>query len=162
MVSRSLRTRSRKKVRLVTPGGRNVTHFKAEKAGRATCGRCGNSLSGVATGSATKMRNMTGSQKVPQRPYGGVLCPECMDSLVRYSTRMQVKYSAAEFSDLPVERDLTLEKYLPRGFWSDVTSGKMRVKSKKTKPKAKEKSKKESKPAQKPKKKKKPKAKKAK
>lgn len=162
MVSRSLRTRSRKKSRLVTPGGRKVTHFKAEKAGRATCGRCGTQMSGVATGSATMMRNLTGSQKVPERPYGGILCPECLDSLMRYTTRMRVKFSAPDFADIPVERDLTLEKYLPRGFWPEVTSGRLKAKAQKTKPKAKAKSK--SKAAEKPKRKAKerPKSKKAK
>ncbi|MFH0861971.1 MAG: hypothetical protein V1875_02970 [Candidatus Altiarchaeota archaeon] len=157
MVSRSLRTRSRKKVKLVTPGGRKVTHFKAEKAGRATCGRCGTQMSGVATGSATKMSNLTGSQKVPERPYGGVLCPECLDSLIRYSTRMHVKFSSPEYAAMSIDRDLTLEKYLPRGFWSQVTSGKLKVKSAKSKPK--KKSKKEPKAASKPKKKFKEKAK---
>jgi large subunit ribosomal protein L34e len=123
MVSRSLRTRSRKKMKVRTPGGRTVTHFKSERAGRAQCGRCGVQLAGVATGSSTEMTGMASSLKAPDRPFGGALCPKCLESLIRYATRTEVKYSASEYNSLEIQRDLTLEKYLPRGWYEAVTSG---------------------------------------
>jgi large subunit ribosomal protein L34e len=135
MVRRSFRTRSRKKVKVRTPGGRTVTHFRAEKAKKAVCGRCGVTLSGVATGSATFMGNLPASQKRPARPYGGVLCPGCLDSLVRYVTRTEAVCRAPEYSDMGVQRDLTLEKFLPRGWFASASAGSVLRTAKKSKPK---------------------------
>ena len=134
MVAPSKRTRSRKKVKKKTPGARNVTHIRGEKAKKKACGRCGKQLSGVASDSSTKMKNMSKSSKVPARPYAGVLCSNCLDGLLRYVTRMEVKHSNPEYAELDFRRDLTLEKYLPRGWWSEVTAGKKKVAKAKSKP----------------------------
>jgi len=134
MVRRSLRTRSRKKVKVRTPGAMVVTHFRAERAGRAECGRCGKALPGVPTGSSTYIGSLTPSSRTPERPYGGVLCSDCADELVRYLTRMEVKHSVPEYADLKIQRDLTLEKYLPRGWWGLVSKGAILKKAQAEKP----------------------------
>ena len=134
MVRPSMRTRSRRKVKLTTPGGRAVTHFRRKKAGKATCGRCGRPLQGVASGSPTEIRGLSRSSRIPAKPYAGVLCPGCLDALLRYVTRMEVQHAVPEFSDLNLQRDLTLEKFLYRGWWADVTAGKVKRKAAVEKP----------------------------
>ncbi len=134
MVEPSKRTRSTKKVKVRTPGGKTTTHYRGEKTKDATCGRCQKPLSGVATDTATKMKSMAKSSKVPARPYAGILCPQCLDTLIRYVTRFEVKYTFDKFKDLEIERDLTLEKYLPRSWYDNVIVGKITRKTAKTKP----------------------------
>jgi large subunit ribosomal protein L34e len=134
MVRRSLRTRSTKKVKVRTPGGRTVTHYRAEKAQRSTCGRCGTHLSGMATGTSTEVSSKSASSKAPARPYAGVLCSDCLDTLIRYVTRQEVKNRSAENADIKIQRDLTLEKFLPRGWWSQVSKGTVLWKVPKEKP----------------------------
>ncbi len=135
MVEPSKRTRSVKKKKLRTPGGKRVTHYKAEKASKICCGKCKKPLSGVTTGSATEMKNTAKTKKVPSKPYAGVLCPKCLDSLMRYVTRMEAKFSQKELEDLDILRDLRIEKYLPRGWFDEVSKGKIKKKAKRSVPK---------------------------
>ncbi|MBD3387906.1 MAG: hypothetical protein GF416_02555 [Candidatus Altiarchaeales archaeon] len=134
MVAPSKRTRSTKKVRRKTPGGKNTTLFRRAKSAKPRCGRCGKQLSGMASGTATEMKSFNKSSKVPARPYAGVLCTDCLDGLVRYVTRMEAKHKESAFADLNLQRDLTLEKYLPRGWWGEVSAGKVSVKKDGKKP----------------------------
>jgi len=134
MVEPSKRTRSTKKKKVRTPGGKTVTHFGRKKSGKAECGLCSKNLSGVATGTATAMKNTAKTKKMPSKPYAGVLCPECLDSLMRYQTRIEAKFSSEDLSDLDIRRDLRLEKYLPRGWYEDASAGKVKKKAVKSKP----------------------------
>jgi large subunit ribosomal protein L34e len=135
MVQRSKRTRSVKKVKVRTPGGRTTTHFRSGSIGAVRCGMCDNPLPGVATGTPTQLKGMSASSKTPNRPYAGVLCSDCLDGLIRYVTRMEVKYSGPEYALIPIERDLTIEKFLPRGWFASVQEGKKKVIREKVKPK---------------------------
>lgn len=121
MVKPMLRTRSRKRVQKRTPGGRVVTHYKAEKAKAKTCARCGEALSGVANATNSELSKLSKSEKIPTRAYAGVLCQGCVESLYRYSTRLEVKYTNPEYSDIEITRDLTLEKFLPRGWFKKLS-----------------------------------------
>jgi large subunit ribosomal protein L34e len=149
MVRRSLRTRSTKKVKVTTPGGRNVTHFRSEKPDRAICGRCGGQLSGVVLCSATESRNTPASSKAPARPYAGVLCSDCLDEMIRYVTRLEVKNTVPDYAEMKVQRDLTIEKFLPAGWHDGALKGGIMKKVKKAKPDRKSAAK--PKPAEKPK-----------
>lgn len=120
MVKPMLRTDAKKKVRKRTPGGRTTTHYREAKPGRKTCGRCGKQLSGVPNNIKSVIRNLSKSEKVPNRPYAGVLCPQCVEKLVRYVTRFEVKKRYPEYADLEIKRDLTLEKYLPPGWFKGL------------------------------------------
>ncbi len=133
MVRPDKRTRSVKKVKKKTPGGRTVTHFKAEKAKACKCGRCKTLVKNIATGSNTELSGMSKSKKGTSMPYSGVLCNKCIDTLVRYVTRMEVKHSNPGYKDLDITRDLTVEKFLPRGWYSDMSSGKVLLKKAKDK-----------------------------
>lgn len=120
MVEPAKRSRSVKKVRKNTPGGRKVTHYKSKAHSRGKCGRCGCILAGVKSGGKTSMRKSSKSQRTVARIHGGVLCAKCSEQLVRYRTRME-SMVVDGFQDLEFSRDLTLEKYLPRGWYGQIS-----------------------------------------
>ncbi len=72
-----LRSRSVKRVKVRTPGGKTVTHYRSKKTGKPQCADCGKVLPGVPRESRAKMRNMPKTAKRPERPFGGVLCSPC-------------------------------------------------------------------------------------
>ena len=84
MVAPRLRSRSLSKKKVRTPGGRSAAHYKRKPHGYAKCGDCGRPLLGVPR---TRIRKLTKTQRVPNRPYGGNLCSSCMRSLVKEKAR---------------------------------------------------------------------------
>lgn len=78
MVSGRHKSRKFRRVKRVTPGGRNVTHFERRKPGHRQCSDCGEYLKGVARGINAVVKKMSKTQRRPERPYGGVLCSRCM------------------------------------------------------------------------------------
>ncbi|MFH1125863.1 MAG: hypothetical protein V1703_01950 [Candidatus Altiarchaeota archaeon] len=127
MVRRSLRTRARKRVSIRTPGSLEVTHFKKKKPGKPSCGRCGKKLAGMPNRPVAEIRALKRSERVPSRPYAGVLCTQCLEDLVRYVTRLEVKHSNPDYRNLGVQRDLTIERFLPKDWHSEVSSGRRRL-----------------------------------
>ncbi|MCX6695927.1 MAG: hypothetical protein NTU61_06495 [Candidatus Altiarchaeota archaeon] len=120
------------KVRKRTPGGRIATRF-VRGFSHPKCGRCGSVLHGTASGSSSEVRALKHSERAPSRMYAGVLCADCVDSLVRYVVRMEAKFSEPELKSFEFSRDLTLEKFLPAGWWGRVQEGSLlwnRVESK--------------------------------
>lgn len=79
----ALRSRSLRRVRRKTPGGRTVTRFERRKPAPARCARCGRPLAGVPRNLPYVARGMSKTSKRPERPYGGVLCPTCLAELLR-------------------------------------------------------------------------------
>lgn len=77
----SKRSRSLRRIYVKTPGGSTVIHYKEEKPKAAHCGKCGAVLKGVLREKAYKMKSIAKSKKRPERPYGGVLCSQCMREL---------------------------------------------------------------------------------
>ncbi|MFH1788247.1 MAG: hypothetical protein ABH834_02555 [Candidatus Altiarchaeota archaeon] len=132
MVEPKKRTRSVKRVSKRTPKGRTVIRFKKEKLARPKCGRCGS--------------------KVPDKNkkiYGRNLCSRCTEDLLRYTVQWKAKTLADEVKDVELRRDLTIEKYLPAGWFADLAKGAATPRKKKKV--LKRKPKKEAKPAEKPK-----------
>lgn len=82
MVRPGLRSRSMRRIRKRTPGGRLVTHFERRKPGPARCARCGRPLAGVPRDRPYKVRRLSKTAKRPERPYGGVLCGTCLAELI--------------------------------------------------------------------------------
>lgn len=78
MVRPALRSRSKRRVFRITPGGRNSLQFKRRKPSAAKCGACGSKLLGVPRDIPNKIKNMPKTHKRPERPFGGVLCSGCM------------------------------------------------------------------------------------
>lgn len=122
MVKPMLRSRSKKNVQVKTPGGRTVTHYNKKKPGKKTCGRCGAELGGVPSDVSSVIRNLAKSKKGPTRPYSGVLCSGCVKRLTTYATRFEVKNKYPEYADMELQRDLTIEKFLPAGWYSSLST----------------------------------------
>lgn len=79
MVRRALRSRrGYRRVKRKTPGGKHVVHYKRRKPSKVVCGSCKKPLAGVASGRKIDLKRMGKSQKRPERPYAGVLCPACL------------------------------------------------------------------------------------
>lgn len=115
---------AKKKRSVRVPGGKSVVHTKRKKPRKHHCGRCGKELHGTPNAPASEIRKLSRTEKVPERPYAGVLCSECLDRLVRYTTRFEAKFRHPEFSDLPLGRDLTIERFLPAGWWKSTSKEK--------------------------------------
>ncbi len=124
MVAPRYRSRSKKRRQVRTPGGKTVTHYKRKKPKRHHCGRCGKPLPGVPNYIPSEMRKLNKSKKIPDRPYAGVLCNECVERLFRYKTRFEAKFKYPELKDLDLKRDLTIEKFLPSNWWDGLQKGK--------------------------------------
>ena len=123
MVAPKNRSGSRKRISRRTPGGRTVLHYKKKKSGRALCGRCGKPLQGTPKSNYADIRKMSRSERAPTRAYAGVLCSDCTEGLQRYVTRFEVKFGYPEYADMEVSRDLTIEKFLPKGWFSEISRG---------------------------------------
>jgi len=67
-----------KKIKVKTPSGKLVLHYKKKKPRKAKCSNCGKPLQGVPRERPYKMRTMAKTKKRPSRPFGGVLCSACM------------------------------------------------------------------------------------
>ena len=86
----ALRTRSRRRVYRRTPGGETVVHYEKRRPGPARCGICGAPLNGVPRARPAELRNMPLTRKRPERMFGGVLCPRCLERVLKQAVRSQV------------------------------------------------------------------------
>lgn len=87
MVRRSLRSRSFRRIKVKTPGGRVVIHYRRKKPKIAHCANCGAILKGVPRERPFKMQNMPKTKKRPERPFGGTLCSKCTRSLMKQKAK---------------------------------------------------------------------------
>ena len=124
MVEPSKRSRSVKKASKRTPSGKTVIHYKKKKTGKPSCGRCGKIV---------PPKN--------KKIYGSSLCSACTEDLLRYAVQWKARLSTEDLAGIDLARDLTVEKYLPRGWYKDLQAGVVKPKKKKKieyrKPKAK-------------------------
>ncbi len=77
MVRRSLRSTSLRKMKVKTPGGRTVTHFLERKNAAGKCAVCKQPLHGVPRVRDSGMAKLSGSERRPERKFGGNLCSSC-------------------------------------------------------------------------------------
>ena len=70
MPANRFRSRSYKRTNTKTPGGVNVPS-------KHVCAECGAVLHGVPRGRPYEIGKLAKSQKRPNRPFGGYLCPKC-------------------------------------------------------------------------------------
>ena len=89
MVKPGHKSRSLRRVKRKTPGGRTVTQFKKRKPNAAKCVDCGQPLKGVIRERPCKMHNSSKTKKRPERPYGGNLCSKCMRKKIIEKTRAE-------------------------------------------------------------------------
>lgn len=73
-----------------TPGGRTVIHYEKRRPGPARCAICGRTLNGVPRLRPVELRKLPKTAKRPERPFGGTLCPSCLEKLLKKSIRQTV------------------------------------------------------------------------
>ncbi len=81
------RTRSLARVKKKTPKGRIVIHYIKRKPAKAKCAICKKPLLGVPNLPPNKLRKLSKTQKRPERPYGGYLCPSCLKKKILQETK---------------------------------------------------------------------------
>lgn len=82
---RALRTRSVKKIKVRTPGGKLVTHFRKKKPNYAKCGSCGRKIMRARL-RPYQIRKLSKSQRRPTRPFPN-LCSKCMREVFKQKIR---------------------------------------------------------------------------
>ena len=82
-----LRSRSKRRVKRVTPGGRVAVHHVDRKPAKARCGGCGMDLKGVPREKPSKLGSIPKTRRRPERPYGGVLCSRCLKRKIMLENR---------------------------------------------------------------------------
>ncbi len=89
MVRPGLRSRSAKRIWRRLPGGETVVHYVRRKHYRARCAICGRELSGVPL-DPDIIRRGAKTYKRPERPYGGVICPDCLSRALKIAIRESI------------------------------------------------------------------------
>jgi large subunit ribosomal protein L34e len=79
----ALRSRSLRRMRKRTPGGRLVLHYAKKEPGKHVCASCRRPLHGVPRGRKTRISRIPKTKKRPERPYGGNLCSSCMRKAIK-------------------------------------------------------------------------------
>ncbi|MGC8567698.1 MAG: 50S ribosomal protein L34e [Candidatus Micrarchaeia archaeon] len=81
------RSHSFRKLKRVTPKGRNVVHYEKHKTGMPHCAICGAELNGIRTEAKGGKSRRTNS-----RLFGGVLCADCTAEVVKLGSRVEEGY----------------------------------------------------------------------
>ncbi len=76
------RTRTLRRIKVKTPSG-VVVHYKKRKPKSSHCSKCKEELHGVPRDLPYKVRQLSKTERRPERMYGGVLCPECLKSFLK-------------------------------------------------------------------------------
>jgi len=80
---RAQRSRSFRKIRQNTPGGKKKVKLVKKRASRPVCGACKRPLAGTAGGRKNAAKKVSGSRKTPNRMYGGNLCHRCTREMIK-------------------------------------------------------------------------------
>ncbi|MHA1607648.1 MAG: 50S ribosomal protein L34e [Candidatus Freyarchaeota archaeon] len=80
-----LRSRSLKRKKVRTPGGRLVTHYWRRTVRKYRCAVCGGVLHGCPT--SKEDEKLAKTKKRPERPYGGYLCHRCLRAMIKAKVR---------------------------------------------------------------------------
>ncbi|MBS3137093.1 50S ribosomal protein L34e [Candidatus Woesearchaeota archaeon] len=87
MVEPKLRSRSFKRTHVVTPGNRNVLHYRRRNPNPVKCRLCKGVLKGIPRVRSNALRQLAKSKKTVARPYGGNLCSRCTRALLKDKAR---------------------------------------------------------------------------
>ncbi len=78
-------SRSKKRHKVKTPGGRNVTHYKKKRPSYARCKNCGAKLNRPKL-SVKQLKKLPKTKKRPERPFPE-LCSGCMRKYFKNKVR---------------------------------------------------------------------------
>ncbi len=84
----SKKSRTFRRVKIKTPGGKSVLRYKKRKPSKAKCANCGAKLAGVPRERDFKIQNMAKTQKRPSRAFGGNLCSRCTREYLKQKARL--------------------------------------------------------------------------
>lgn len=87
MVEGRKKSRTFRRVKVKTPGGKTVTQYKRRKPSKAKCAECTAVLAGVARALPRKMQNLPKTKKRPTRAYAGALCTKCARKKITLKAR---------------------------------------------------------------------------
>ncbi len=87
MVRPALRSRSLRRRKIRTPGGRTASRFEKRRPSPARCAICGRILNGVPRLRPVDLRKLPKTSRRPERPYGGYICPQCLAKLLKEAVR---------------------------------------------------------------------------
>ncbi len=85
MVTKSDRTS--KKRRYTSPGGHKRIAYHNKKHVKLRCNDCGKELLGI----PTSFKGRSKSERIPNRPYAGVLCSSCSRKVIRSKVLDKIK-----------------------------------------------------------------------
>jgi|TARA_Y100000310_G_C20492592_1_gene719979 large subunit ribosomal protein L34e len=77
MVQGKEKSRSKRRVFVKTPGGKQKKHLRIRKDSSLVCAECRNKLQGIPRLIPSKFRNLAKTKKRASRPYSN-LCSSCM------------------------------------------------------------------------------------
>jgi|YelNatPaOPRAMG01_1025707.scaffolds.fasta_scaffold170724_2 large subunit ribosomal protein L34e len=83
MPKRSQRSRSLRRIKVKTPGGEYKTRYERRGGSKPKCALCKKPLSGVPKGKVSDIAKLSKTEKRPERPYGGYLCPKCSKNEIK-------------------------------------------------------------------------------
>lgn len=81
------KSRTFRRISKKLPGGTTKLVYAKRKPSVAHCGRCGAQLQGIPRGTPGEIAKLAKTERRPERPFGGVLCANCLKDVVRYETR---------------------------------------------------------------------------
>jgi len=84
------RTRSWRRVIRRVPGGEVAVHYEKRRPNRARCAICGAELNGVPALRPSQLAKLAKTEKRPERPYGGYICPKCLARGIREALRASI------------------------------------------------------------------------
>lgn len=82
------RTRSWRRVIRRTPGARLSLIYEKRRPGKSKCAMCGAELHGVPNLRTYQISKLAKTEKRPERPYGGCICPKCLARGLREAVRL--------------------------------------------------------------------------
>ncbi len=78
-------SKSIKRYKVKTPGGRTVIHFRKKKPSYSRCGKCGAKLNRPKL-TVKELKKLPKTKKRPERPFPE-LCPKCMREYLKEKVR---------------------------------------------------------------------------
>lgn len=83
MPRRTLRTRSKARIFIKTPGGRVVIHYRKRKTKSRICPLCKKEIHGIPRINSSNASKYPKSSKRVSRIYGGILCGKCLRLILK-------------------------------------------------------------------------------
>ena len=84
------RSRSWRRVKVRTPSGAVAIRYRKPKPNPPRCAKCGAELHGIPRVRPPELHRIAYSEKTVNRPYGGNLCPNCLETAIKEKVRLVV------------------------------------------------------------------------